>query len=159
MLNEYDLKAHAERFLFEAFGLPLEIPVKINNRLSRLAGRFRSMYYRDSGTHKPLSIDIAGYVVQYNSDKDVLQVLEHECVHYALCVLGKPFDDNDLTFINTCKALGVIQNGEDVDYKSLRHVYECPTCGKQFLQNRKVRKGYYIPCCGTMTVHTGRAVG
>lgn len=83
-----ELTNYAKDFLEKNYDLPLNIPIQRNNRLRSSYGRF--VYNQDAN---PLRIEIAGLMFDYASDDIIYNVLRHECIHYALFVLGKAYQD------------------------------------------------------------------
>lgn len=143
-----ELQEHARKFLLENFGLYLTIPIHINSRLRATGGRFR--YYR-KGNGSPIrakDIEIAKFVCENGTKEEILDILEHECIHYALFEQSLPHGDKDSYFINTCKRLNVGLNHRIVKE---RHDYICPKCENLTDHYRKIPKGYYMTCehCGS----------
>lgn len=105
------LQEDAKVFLQKNFGLELKIPIFISNRFKRLGGGFT---HTRSGI--PVDITISGKQIKYstmdeNGYENILDILYHECVHYALCVLGKDFDDGSKEFEETLARLNVPSSG------------------------------------------------
>lgn len=109
----------ANDFLQENFNIELSIPIRLNGRLKRNLGRYLCL---SDGT--PLRIEIAKDHIKYYTQKEVVDTLKHECVHYALHMLGLPFGDGDDYFEDTLKRLGVCSTGT-MKHKGLTHVYNC----------------------------------
>lgn len=116
----------AKDFLQEEFGIDLEIPIEINGRLSRSLGRFVCYPSRK----KSVKIELSKNLLEFYDDDEVVDTLRHECVHYALFELGKPFKDHDTYFINTCNRLNVGLTNT-TQHKGLVHVYKCLGCNKE----------------------------
>lgn len=131
-----EIKGFADKFLRQEFGLRLEIPIKVNGRLTRSMGRFRYNPLR------ALDIELAKVLVMYNTDEVVLDTLKHELVHYALYELGQPFDDSDAEFIEACQSrgIGLTKTGT---YNLPFHLYRCDTCDKELISKTK-RKGHFL---------------
>lgn len=142
-----ELHDHAETFLWENFNQRLNIPININNRLRTVGGRFRSRHYVSDNSAKAVDIEIAKFVCETGTQEEIWDILEHECIHYALFERGEPYRDRDSHFINTCKRLNV-----RLDHSIAREkrTYACPVCGVIVEGYRKIPRGYYIPCgkCG-----------
>ena len=83
-----EAKAFANKFLMENFDMRLEIPIKMNGRLSSTLGRYMSRMY--FGQFMPVSIELskthltAALIV--GDLEEVYDTLKHELVHYALSV-------------------------------------------------------------------------
>lgn len=58
-----------------------------------------------------------GRAFYYNAEIDeLIQVLNHELIHYSLCKLGLPYADDDDYFIRTCELLNVPTEYNRGDY-------------------------------------------
>lgn len=152
--SEQTLTKVAKHFLAKEFGLELVVPVKVSGRMKNLLG----VFHYERGTNNPVSIKIAeGLVKEEGRELDVIDVLKHECIHYALCVLGKPFSDGDKEFIDTCNRLGV---GLTRTLKGFadRHMWDCKH-GRRTLSNNNMRyheKGTYYTTCGCKLTYRGK---
>lgn len=140
-----ELRIEANEWLQEKFEISLNIPIKANGRLKRSMGRFR---YRIS-SNEPINIELAKDALKNGYDT-TWEILKHELVHYALCVQGRPFSDNDEDFIETCDELRVIRQG-DLKLKRKRVVMECTNCGYEWIQSRKIY-GYRHTACNAPIV-------
>lgn len=143
-----DLTQIARDFLREEYDLPLEIPIKRNNRLSRTLGRFTFDY-----DWTPRRIDISGELFKYGADEAIIDTLKHELVHYALCVKGEPFDDGHPHFESELRRLSVSSTEQTSLGPSA--VYSCDkcrkiqyTCSKRYVKAlEKSTRGYRTRCC------------
>lgn len=144
-----DLTQIASDFLRQEYDLPLEIPIKRNNRLSRAMGRL----VHDS-KWTPEYIDISGEMFEYGADEAIIDTLKHELVHYALCTKGEPFRDGDPHFEAELKRLNVSTTASTCLGPSA--VYSCDKCGNvDFTSGKRITKalerstlGYRTRCCG-----------
>lgn len=149
------LTIEAEKFLKEAYGLDLNIPIEINNRLKSTFGRFRY-----NGTHRiPLKIEIGKNYIEHQEWKIIKETLIHECIHYALFVLGKPHKDGHPVFEAEIQKHGSHSTGV-IRYKGKVVQYGCPSCNAVF--NRKKRyprngAGYQCSQCKEQIVFLGEA--
>lgn len=141
LTTEKALEQAAQEFLKEAFDMDLEIPVKINGRLKVVYGRYKYFMY----SREPIQIEISKEYITYCSDEEILGVLKHECVHYALHQLGKPSNDGDKFFEETLSAFGIPATGT-IDHKGLMHIYECIECKSVYRRLRKVARGGRCKC-------------
>jgi SprT-like protein len=139
------LEKHANEFLKKEFNLTLEIPIKISGRLKRAAGMYSYLYDEYSKKITPQKIQIARFAVENNTMEDVIDALEHELVHYALCIRGEKFHDEDLNFINTCKRLGIPLSH---NYKSEYKIFKCEKCGKIIKEATNISNKYIHKNCG-----------
>lgn len=138
-----EIETYADKFLKEAYGMDLEIPVEINGRLSRFLGRF--IY---SGTLKrPIRIEISKKYLINGSLNDILSTIRHECIHYALFCKGLPFRDGEKYFESELKKHDT-HSTNTVTYKSKRNVnvYSCE-CKEEHITLRALSdKGMYHRC-------------
>lgn len=154
--TEAGLTQYAKNWLKETYGLELEVPIKINARLTRALGHFK--YYISSG--KPHSISIAKRTVDYYGKEATLDVLKHELVHYACFVLGKPHEDGDWYFENELKKHGITRTNT-YKRKGEFHTYYCPNCGNRVSArprqiNPQKLPRYYSKCCGVQIQYKGK---
>lgn len=76
--------------------LGVELPVikqELNGRLVNMNG-----YYQHTYDNKPLKISISRDLIRYHNEDVIFETMAHEFLHYALCHMGKPFDDGDPLF-------------------------------------------------------------
>ena len=151
ILSQYQLEKYAEKFLKDNYQLKLSIPLRINGRLKTTQGRF--IHYKMS--NRPVAIELSKYLVENNEPSNVLDVLRHELVHYALFTKGMPFADGHPTFERELKRLGVISQETIGSYgikfkPSNIHNYQCSDCNYVFRRKRQLpHKGAYSRCsCG-----------
>lgn len=144
-----ELREIARQFLLEEYGMALEIPIIRNGRLRTSLGRFI-----ESTEHKPLRIEIAEKALKYASKAILVDILKHECVHYALCAKGEPSDDGHPHFEAELKRLGISNNYDNTyaEYVGEVYVYKCLQCDKRVKGTIKaVHKslgiGYISRCC------------
>lgn len=140
-LKTETLEYYAEAFLLENFNLPLNISVRISKRMKSKLGAFQIKYKNKSVYSKEIVMSY-NFIV-HNDQEAILDVLYHECVHYALYTLNKPFRDSDAEFIQTLDALGISKT-RSYHYKGNAYLYECPKCGYQFTKKVKGYNKRYI---------------
>lgn len=136
----------ANEFLRNEYDLGLEIPIKINNRLSKSLGRYIMMKSYDTGRLRPHSIEISGKIIKYDTKDFVLDTLKHELVHYALFRKGAPYNDGDTFFENELKRLG-ITGTDTTTSKTPKHYYKCGGCGNQYTSRRRFNTSNYVSSC------------
>lgn len=139
-----EMENYSNNFLKEYFGISLHIPIEICGRLTRAGGSFH--YKKVKSSHEsnivPIKIKMSERFVSCALlDKEegvsaILDVLNHELVHYALCKLGKDFGDGDLEFEQTLAKLNIGSSGATADKKRLspkknvwylpEDIYYCP---------------------------------
>ena len=167
-VNINELVSYSKSFLKSTYGIELEIPVTINNRLKTCCGRFRYKINRASGNTTPISVELNGFFVNNHSKDVVLDVLAHELVHYALYTLGKPHSDGHPVFERELKKLGVISQNNINKYEiktkpTMINIYKCldSNCNKEYKTKRALsNNGTHHRCnCGSKIAHIGRKLG
>lgn len=154
--NIYQLRQYAKKFLMDTYNLELTIPLQLNSRLQRTCGWFRHTRYKD-GRDIPNCIELNKYFVENNEPNVVLDVLRHECIHYAMFMLKRPFKDGSKGFEAELKRLCVVSQ-KDIDKYVIQSkpkkmiVYKCimPNCGQEYHRTRKLQgDGAFHHCkCG-----------
>ena len=140
-----ELTEIAEDFLANTYGLSLDIPIKRNDRLRTVMGRYISTWKDDI----PDRIEIAGYMFKYADPSIIVDTLKHECIHYALHVKGEPNADGHPHFESELSRNGVGSTG--TNKVGTYVVYECTKCekvaearGKRLLRDHRDR---VTRCC------------
>lgn len=142
-MEQIQLERHADDFLIRAFDMPLGIRIRISKRMKSKLGAFRIKYVRGNKNPQDMEIVMSHEFVQNNPDDIILDVLYHECVHYALFATGQPYRDSDPVFIRTLDRLGISKTRTHM-YKGKSHLYECRKCRYQFRKNVKGYEKWYI---------------
>lgn len=135
------LKIHADEFLERNFDMPLGVPIRISRRMKSRLGAFQIKYIR--GGDVKTEIVMSHEFIEHNNEETILDVLYHECVHYALYIQGKPYRDSDALFISTLDRLGISRT-RTYAYKGRSHLYECRRCRYRFSKNIKGYEKRYI---------------
>lgn len=159
MFTTEQLTKYANKFLNDNYGLELEVPLKLNGRLSVTCGRFRYLHYQD-GRKEAKMIELNKYFAENNEPNLVLDVLRHELVHYALFMLNKPNKDGHPFFENELRKLGIISQNTIDNYNiQLKPVnvseYRCKeeNCGRIYTTRRALRndgKNHRCKCGGKL---------
>ena len=136
------LEEVADDFLKENFNLTLDIPIRISNRMTRTFGSFVRTRNRLTGETQSKEIVISSNLYKYHGYDKMIDTLKHECIHYALYTLGRPYKDGQAYFENTLKEHGVSSTGT-TKYKGKAHLYECTGCKNTFKQTRKFNTDKY----------------
>lgn len=133
----------AKQFLHENYNIQLNIPIKRNNRLSASLGRF--IYTKKGSSH----IDLAGFLLDYGKEDTIIDVLKHECIHYAFYEKGLPFDDGEEEFEKELIKQQVSTTNSKRVGKYIQ--FECKTCkSRGETRNRRLIKRpqlYRTKCC------------
>lgn len=150
------LTEHAKTFLMDKYNLELEIPITFNGRLTLSLGRFK--YYPNQ--NKPVNIELSKRLINHYDRETALDVLEHELIHYACFMLGKPYRDGDWYFENELKKHGVART-KTFKLKGLYHEYTCTSCGQLVARKpRKIKDDrlhlYTSKCCNAPIKYEGQ---
>ncbi|UNY40642.1 SprT-like family protein [Bacillus phage vB_BauS_KLEB27-1] len=119
-----ELITEAERFLAEKYDMELGIPIKRNNRLRSTLG-----WFQHSDRDGALDIEISGKLIDYASKAEVIDVLHHELIHYALYSAGRSYKDGCVEFEAELKKHGVSSTGVPLLYGPIVR-FNCEKCGK-----------------------------
>ncbi|GAB3070638.1 SprT-like domain-containing protein [Salinicoccus sesuvii] len=142
-MQQIQLERYADDFLKKAFHMPLGIRIRVSKRMKSKLGAFHIKYVRGHKEPQDMEIVMSNEFIENNSEDIVLDVLYHECVHYALFVTGQPYRDSDPVFIRTLERLGISKTRTHM-YKGQSHIYECRKCKYQFSKNVKGYEKRYI---------------
>ena len=134
MMDSQSLKMYADAFLEGNFDMPLDIPIRISKRMKSRLGAFQIKCRNNEVVKR--EIVISHEFIKHNDEDTILDVLYHECVHYALYAQDRPYRDSDALFINTLDRLGISRT-RTYSYKGRSHLYECRRCRYRFSKNVK----------------------
>lgn len=107
-----EVQTYTKNFLQSEYGLDCIVPIKFNGRLTRTIGLFRSI------GNLPISLEFSAKHFEFQKSDVLIDVIKHECIHYALCVLDKPFNDGHPVFEAELRKHNSSSTGA---LKSLRH--------------------------------------
>lgn len=145
MVNETLNKAGVNRFVI----------VTINNRLTRTLGRACYSVNRHKGLVLALSIEFSGQLLRNASEKNIKDVVLHECAH-IIAVVRSPKEDHghDAYFKMICHEIGTDNDGAcmSIDYNKpieqiYKYVVDCPNCGVIAHYSRKTKNLNNIGRC------------
>ena len=138
----------------EITGIKCDIPVKINNRMTRALGW--TSFFGD-GINKPIhdiKIELSGKLMKYGKDKDIVETLRHEYAHYCTVVVKGDHNHNDKQFKNYCKMLNTSYEPSAEVNLPFKYNTVCSCCGKVIgrynRSNNIIKrngKGYRSSCC------------
>lgn len=154
-INVIRLRQYAEKFLKDSYNIDLKIPVKRNNRLTRCLGRYLSF---SSG--RPKTIELSGRLIDHGHKDIVISVLKHECIHHALHIIGKPWDDGQPYFERELQKHH--SHSTNTLHVGKRNILKCVSCNKEIETGQKnvgnYIKNYESVCCEDDFVHIGHTV-
>lgn len=146
-------------FLMTAYGLELDIPVKINSRMKSSLGRFRHALYPEP---RATMIEISkNYIAHYDWDT-IYKTIKHEAIHYACYTLGKPYKDGQDYFENELKKWDSKSTGS-TSYKGRVVQYACSAekCETVYTKKRKYKNNgasYISGCCKAPIKYVGEKI-
>jgi SprT-like protein len=144
---ERKLTNEAKKFLIDAYGIQLDIPVRVNGRLKSTHGVFK----HKSSRKESMSIEIGKTYIENHPWETVYSTLKHECIHYYLYERDLPYKDGHPYFENELKKHGSHSTGT-VRYKGKVVEYVCTADGCKTTYRKKKRyprngQGYRSGCC------------
>jgi SprT-like protein len=125
------LNRKAKFYTQTLWGMELDAPVSINNRLKTTYGRFICGRFYDIKTR----IELSGLILNFPEIID--DVLLHELTHWYCYKTGKHYKDNNTDFILELDKLNIISSGGVIiDNQLFRRVtygcYQCKICNKEY---------------------------
>lgn len=132
--NDY-IQEVAKRFLKETYNLYLFIPIIIEDLNSNQVGKFNiNIYSKNNIIYReiPRNISISKLAFEFVNDEVLEHIIKHECVHYALFNLKKPYQDEDEYFQTELKRLGIKSFISKDEFKE-KYKYTCQNCGYSFI--------------------------
>lgn len=104
-MDTQKLETYVDESLQKNFNMLLKIPIQSSKLMKSKLGAFHIKYNRQKIVRSEIVISYNFMI--HNSKQTILDILYHECVHYALYTSGQPYKDSNYAFINTLKRLGV----------------------------------------------------
>lgn len=142
-VRHYELVEVANKFLSENYNLNLNIPIEFNARMTRVLGRF--IFKKVGHDNVPLKIEMSIDFMKSHPKENIFDVFKHELVHYALCVMKKPFNDGQAVFENELRRLD-IKRTNSFKLAGDVHKYVCDNCGSEYTRKRKLNKHARCNC-------------
>lgn len=141
-MTEQEIVEYTRNFLKEWYNMELDIPVKINGRLSSTLGRFTF----NRKERRPLEIEISRKYLIHGKLKDIKSTLRHEATHYYCFVNGLDHRDGSDDFESELRR----HNTNSTQTVRLRlernvNVYECD-CATHERIRALSDKGRYHSC-------------
>lgn len=102
-----ELTEYARKFLKGSYNMDLHIPIELDGRLGSTMGVFHHVQRKVNGvavSDTPRDIQLNSRFIQLalldgeRGWNNIIAVLKHELIHYALFSQGKPYNDGDATF-------------------------------------------------------------
>jgi SprT-like protein len=145
--NIYQLKAYAQKWLMDNYGLELIVPLQLNSRMQRTCGWFKHKRSRK----EPICVELNKFFVENNEPVMVLDVLRHELVHYAMYMQDKEYKDGSYGFERELKRLGIVSQNTidkyDISSKpKSKRIYECANCGHEYHRARALPRNRSYSC-------------
>lgn len=129
-------------------GVEFNSPVTINPRTTRRLGCciMRQSFINNKVIWNPTEIEFSKKFLSVGSDKEIEDVVAHECAHYVSVAITHEYHGHDETFRYYCNKIGTTNNGSRMALNS-------------FLQNNTKVFKYSIYCseCGQLVGGKSRA--
>lgn len=148
VLKHQEIENYCKSFLKENYNLELDISVNVNSRMINTLGAFDY----NGKTNTPIKLEFSKKFFENGIYSDKINVIKHECIHYALFILGKPYSDGDPYFESEIKKHNSCST-HTITFKTERNVrvYSCECQEHVFMQiisakvcTRCNRRLYYI---------------
>lgn len=95
---------YAKQFVWDNWGMRLNVPVKLYNRRNGMNGFFRFMRLKEDITSRtPLEIKLNMFK---GNQEEIIGTLKHELCHWYCFVTNKDFSDGDKDFEETLLSVG-----------------------------------------------------
>lgn len=133
-------------FLQEEYGIVLNAPIKINNRLKNTYGNV-NVFQCHNGALFVDSIEFHPGILTTNRYDRINNLIKHEAIHYALIKKGGEFRDNDVEFKIELEKHQV--GNCDLELKHKVYVYECVKCKEVTNFSLKSISEVKCPKCNT----------
>lgn len=148
-----ELEDYVRRFLKENYGVRLHIPVRLNGRLTRVLGRFR---HKDGVAH---ALEFNKKFFENGKEDDIIGVIKHESIHYALYETARPYKDGTPYFENELVKHNA-PSTKIIRYRFEKNVqvYGCGCQEREHIQLRKLRKTYICIHCKQELNYIGKEV-
>ncbi len=143
-VDEKELLEYAVAFSKKHFNVDFNISLRISNRMTAKLGAFVIKTRHNRVINE--EIVMSKTFIDNNPRHVILDVLHHECVHFCLYRLNKPYRDQDDYFKNTLKKLNISLT-RTYRYKGILHHYQCMHCNYKFTKRMKGYEKRYV-CAG-----------
>ena len=153
----YDLERITKEFteIVEKAGCEMNVPVSLNNRLTRTLGRVISERNKYTNVTKNVKVEFSTNLVQTSSDKSIRSVIEHEACHYIATYRSKLPHGHDDYFRAICDEIGCTNNKTTTSVDRLvadeaiyKYTIYCPKCGVIGGYNRMTKTLQNLDLCG-----------
>lgn len=128
-MNMSIIKKKFKDFAQEYWGMEVNLPIKLNGRLTRALGMYRSQRSRLTGQITPVRFDIAQRLLENYDEATINGVIKHELCHWALSVQGKPFSDGHPVFERELVRIGAPSTNV-IQYSGELHEVKCKSCDR-----------------------------
>ena len=158
MLTLNKIKEHcADAFRKAGYNInDYNIDIVFNNRLRATLGQCVSR----GVDHQPIRLEFSKQLIETTADKDVVEVIYHECAHALVGIETRERHGHDVIFKNMCARIGCSRDVASADVervvaedKIYKYFVVCAGCGKvvsKYHRAGKVIKNadlYTTKCC------------
>ena len=134
--------------LSDMMNVKFNIPVRINNRLTRTLGR---VCYECG---KPYVMEISGPMLKTCADESIIQVVKHEWAHWYAWRKTGEIHGHDALFRDICESIGCDHDRAKNHVERLqgtapvyKYTVSCPGCGASWNYARKGHVIKYLDTC------------
>lgn len=125
--------------LAEANGVVFDLPVSINNRLTRTLGQVKF-----TPDEVPYAMEFSGQLLRTATDESIEQIVKHEWAHWFAWVETGEVHGHDAIFKKICSKIGCSSDKSKTKVERIvekdavyRYVVVCPECGRKWYYNRR----------------------
>lgn len=157
-MDQLQIESYCRKFLMDNYNIELDIPVLINSRLSRRLGQFVSSLNTTTGVSKALRIEFSKKYLENGRLEDIISTIKHECIHYALYSLNKPYKDGEPLFESELRKHGSHSTGTTrLQLERNVNVYKC-SCQEHVTLKALKNNGAYHTCkvCSSYLKYLGK---
>lgn len=152
MIDLRKLKEFAKDFTQTHYGVDFHIPIKMNGRLTTTLGRFLRT------PTKSVQIELSKRLLENYDEEEILGILKHELIHFALFELGRPHLDGEVLFEMELEKHGAPRTNQ-IGHRGKVHVYQCGSCGKEMYRVKRFQEKKYVTlCCKAKIIYVGEKV-
>jgi predicted SprT family Zn-dependent metalloprotease len=135
----YDLNKVQLEFkdICQKAGVPINIPIYLNGRLTRTLGRVHHKYNPSENRYTSTLVEFSKQLLETATDKSIHNVIMHEASHYITTYRTGEVHGHDAIFKSVCMEIGTDNNSthtkveRTVEEKNLyKYQILCPTCKK-----------------------------
>lgn len=117
-----DMIPFAYNFLLDTYGINGTPNIIISQYLNDCLARLEP--FVDDDGNDSVRIVVSTRLINYYDFDEILSIVKHELVHYAMALLGRGFKDGDHDFESELKRLN-LPSTQDIKLRGTVHIYSC----------------------------------